>query len=159
MIQPQTHLNVADNSGAQELMCIRIIGASHHRYAHIGDVIVAVIKEAVPNMPLERSEVVRAIIVQLKMEPKNSNSPTVENNVMNFLLASLETLSRSMARMKANVEKLDSDVASTSERLETIPFSIRQLLFIIHSTNTLVVNRRVETTRIEQLAMATVVDT
>ncbi|KAL9990585.1 putative ribosomal protein L14P [Helianthus debilis subsp. tardiflorus] len=47
MIQPQTHLNVADNSGARELMCIRIIGASNRRYAHIGDVIVAVIKDAV----------------------------------------------------------------------------------------------------------------
>ena len=56
MIQPQTHLNVADNSGARELMCIRIIGASNRRYAHIGDVIVAVIKEAVPKMPLERSD-------------------------------------------------------------------------------------------------------
>ena len=54
MIQPQTHLNVADNSGARELMCIRVIGASNRRYAHIGDVIVAVIKEAVPNTPLER---------------------------------------------------------------------------------------------------------
>ena len=46
MIQPQTHLNVADNSGARELMCIRIIGASNRRYAHIGDGIVAVIKES-----------------------------------------------------------------------------------------------------------------
>ena len=44
MIQPQTHLNVANNSGARELMCIRIIGASNRRYARIGDVIVAVIK-------------------------------------------------------------------------------------------------------------------
>ena len=64
MIQPQTHLNVADNSGAQELMCIRIIGASNQRYAHIGDVIVAVIKEAVPHMSLEKSEVIRAVIVR-----------------------------------------------------------------------------------------------
>ncbi|KAM0014654.1 50S ribosomal protein L14 [Helianthus debilis subsp. tardiflorus] len=54
MIQPQTHLNVADNSGARELMYIRIIGASNRRYAHIGDIIVAVIKDAVPNMPLIR---------------------------------------------------------------------------------------------------------
>jgi len=45
MIQPQTYLNVADNSGARELMCIRIIGASNRRYAHIGDVIVAVLKK------------------------------------------------------------------------------------------------------------------
>nr|GMC51885.1 ribosomal protein L14 [Ipomoea batatas]GMC58530.1 ribosomal protein L14 [Ipomoea batatas]GMD93512.1 ribosomal protein L14 [Ipomoea batatas] len=70
MIQPQTHLNVADNSGARELMCIRIIGASNRRYAHIGDIIVAVIKEAVPNMPLERSEVV---IVRTCKELKRDN--------------------------------------------------------------------------------------
>ncbi|PHT28657.1 50S ribosomal protein L14, chloroplastic [Capsicum baccatum] len=73
MIQPQAHLNVADNSGARELMCIRIIGASNHRYAHIGDVIVAVIKETVPNMPLERSEVVRALIVRTCKELKRDN--------------------------------------------------------------------------------------
>ncbi|XBH70063.1 hypothetical protein VPH35_097803 [Triticum aestivum] len=64
MIQPQTLLNVADNSGAQKLMCIRVIGAAgNQRYARIGDVIVAVIKDALPQMPLERSEVIRAVIV------------------------------------------------------------------------------------------------
>nr|QBB08978.1 50S ribosomal protein L14 [Goodyera schlechtendaliana]QBB73227.1 50S ribosomal protein L14 [Goodyera schlechtendaliana]UNB13825.1 50S ribosomal protein L14 [Goodyera schlechtendaliana]BAX84126.1 50S ribosomal protein L14 [Goodyera schlechtendaliana]BAX88037.1 50S ribosomal protein L14 [Goodyera schlechtendaliana] len=73
MIQPQTFLNVADNSGAQELMCIRIIGTGNHRYAHIGDVIVAVIKEAVPNMPLERSEIIRAVIVRTCKELKRDN--------------------------------------------------------------------------------------
>nr|QUS63456.1 ribosomal protein L14 [Liparis pauliana] len=73
MIQPQTLLNVADNSGAQELMCIRIIGTGNHRYAHIGDVIVAVIKEAVPNMPLERSEIIRAVIVRTCKELKRDN--------------------------------------------------------------------------------------
>nr|UUF92583.1 ribosomal protein L14 [Allium fasciculatum] len=73
MIQPQTLLNVADNSGARELMCIRIIGAGNHRYAHIGDIIVAVIKEAVPNMPLERSEIIRAVIVRTCKELKRNN--------------------------------------------------------------------------------------
>ncbi|XP_076909415.1 uncharacterized protein LOC143566664 [Bidens hawaiensis] len=63
----------SDNSGARELMCIRIIGASNRRYAHIGDVIVAVIKDAVPNMPLERSEVVRAVIVRTCKELKRDN--------------------------------------------------------------------------------------
>ncbi|KAB2073582.1 hypothetical protein ES319_A07G093000v1, partial [Gossypium barbadense] len=57
MIQPQTHLKVIDNSGARELMCIRVIRVSNRQYAHIGDVSVPVIKEAVPNTPLERSEV------------------------------------------------------------------------------------------------------
>nr|YP_010760111.1 ribosomal protein L14 [Cuscuta indecora]WEY30025.1 ribosomal protein L14 [Cuscuta indecora] len=73
MIQSQTHLNVADNSGARKLMCIRIIGSSKRRYAHIGDIIVAVIKEAVPNMPLEKSEVVRAVIVRTHKELKREN--------------------------------------------------------------------------------------
>lgn len=70
MIQPQTMLNVADNSGARKLMCIRILGASNQRYAQIGNVIVAVIKEAVPNMSLEKSEVIRAVIVRTCKEFK-----------------------------------------------------------------------------------------
>lgn len=73
MIQPQTYLNVADNSGARKLMCIRIIGASNRRYAHIGDVIVAVIKDALPTMSLERSEVVRAVIVRTCKELKRDD--------------------------------------------------------------------------------------
>nr|YP_009092717.1 ribosomal protein L14 [Eustrephus latifolius]AIR12549.1 ribosomal protein L14 [Eustrephus latifolius] len=73
MIQPQTLLNVADNSGARKLMCIRIIGTGNHRYAHIGDVIVAVIKEAVPKMPLERSEIIRAVIVRTCKEFKRDD--------------------------------------------------------------------------------------
>lgn len=78
MIQPQTHLNVADNSGARELMCIRIIGTSNRRYAYIGDVIVAVIKEAVPNTPLERSEVIRAVIVRTCKELKRNNGMIIK---------------------------------------------------------------------------------
>ena len=73
MIQPQTHLNVADNSGARKLMCIRIIGANNRRYAQIGDVVVAVIKEAIPNTPLEKSEVIRAVIVRTCKELKRNN--------------------------------------------------------------------------------------
>nr|YP_009404099.1 ribosomal protein L14 [Pratia angulata]ASA35364.1 ribosomal protein L14 [Pratia angulata] len=73
MIQPQTYLNVADNSGARKLMCIRILGASNRRYAQIGDVIVAVIKEAVPQMSLKKSEVVRAVIVRTCKELKRDD--------------------------------------------------------------------------------------
>ncbi|MFQ6668952.1 hypothetical protein Gotur_034393 [Gossypium turneri] len=61
------------SSGARELMCIRVIGASNRRYAHIGDVIVDVIKEAVPNTPLERLEVIRAVIVRTRKELKRDN--------------------------------------------------------------------------------------
>nr|YP_010901683.1 ribosomal protein L14 [Barbella flagellifera]WIL07903.1 ribosomal protein L14 [Barbella flagellifera] len=78
MIQPQTYLNVADNSGARKLMCIQILGASNRRYAHIGDVIIAVVKEAVPNMPLKKSEMVRAVVVRTCKELKRKNGTIIQ---------------------------------------------------------------------------------
>jgi large subunit ribosomal protein L14 len=65
MIYPQTVLTVADNTGAKKVMCIRILGGNK-KYAEIGDTIVAVVKEALPNMPIKRSDIVRAIIVRTK---------------------------------------------------------------------------------------------
>ena len=78
MIQPQTYLNVADNSGARKLMCIQILGASNRRYAHIGDIIIAVVKEAVPNMPLKKSEIVRAVVVRTCKELKRKNGTIIQ---------------------------------------------------------------------------------
>ena len=63
MIQPQSYLSVADNSGARKLMCIQVLG-DNRQYASIGDIIVAVVKDAIPNMPIKKSDVVRAIIVR-----------------------------------------------------------------------------------------------
>ena len=65
MIQPQTCLRVADNSGAKKLMCIRILG-SNRRYGHVGDVIIGVVKDATPNLGVKRSDVVRAVIIRTK---------------------------------------------------------------------------------------------
>ena len=65
MIYPQTILTVADNTGAKKVMCIRILGGNK-KYAKIGDTIIAVVKEAIPNMPIKRSNIVRAIIVRTK---------------------------------------------------------------------------------------------
>jgi large subunit ribosomal protein L14 len=78
MIQPQTYLNVADNSGARKLMCIQILGASNRKYAHIGDIIIAVVKEAVPNMPLKKSEIVRAVVVRTCKELKRRNGTIIQ---------------------------------------------------------------------------------
>jgi len=78
MIQPQTYLNVADNSGARKLMCIQILGASNRKYAHIGDIIIAVVKEAVPNMPLKKSEIVRAVVVRTCKELKRKNATIIQ---------------------------------------------------------------------------------
>lgn len=66
MIQVQTRLAVADNTGARELMCIRVLGGGNRRYAAIGDIIVAVVKDATPNMPVKKSDVVKAVVVRSK---------------------------------------------------------------------------------------------
>ncbi|MBD2325918.1 MAG: 50S ribosomal protein L14 [Alkalinema sp. CACIAM 70d] len=66
MIQQETYLNVADNSGARKLMCIRVVGGGNRRYAGVGDVIVAVVKDATPNMGVKKSDVVKAVVVRTR---------------------------------------------------------------------------------------------
>ena len=68
MIQMQTVLNVADNSGAKKVMCIKVLGGSKRRYASIGDVIVVSVKEAIPNAKVKKGEVTRAVIVRTAKE-------------------------------------------------------------------------------------------
>jgi large subunit ribosomal protein L14 len=68
MIQPQTRLRCADNSGAKELMCIRVMDGSNKRYGHVGDIIIAAVKEATPGAPVKKGEVVRAVIVRTSKE-------------------------------------------------------------------------------------------
>lgn len=64
MIQMQSYLKVADNSGAKELMCIRVLGGSRRRYANIGDVVVASVKKAAPGAGVKKGDVVKAVIVR-----------------------------------------------------------------------------------------------
>ena len=64
MIQMQTYLKVADNTGAKELMCIRVLGGSRKRYANIGDVVVASVKKAAPGGTVKKCDVVKAVIVR-----------------------------------------------------------------------------------------------
>jgi len=64
MIQMQTRLNVADNSGAKELMCIKVLGGSKRRFASIGDIIVVSIKEALPNSKVKKGDVAKAVVVR-----------------------------------------------------------------------------------------------
>jgi large subunit ribosomal protein L14 len=68
MIQQETYLNAADNSGAKVLQCIKVLGGTRKRYATIGDVIVCAVKNAIPNAPIKKGEKVRAIIVRTKKE-------------------------------------------------------------------------------------------
>ncbi|MBQ9790370.1 MAG: 50S ribosomal protein L14 [Clostridia bacterium] len=64
MIQPQTRLKVADNTGAKEIMCIRVLGGSFRRSGNIGDVIIASVKSAIPGGSVKKGDVVRAVIVR-----------------------------------------------------------------------------------------------
>lgn len=64
MIQMQTRLNVADNSGAKEVMCVKVLGGSKRRFAYIGDVIVVSIKEALPNAKVKKGDVAKAVVVR-----------------------------------------------------------------------------------------------
>lgn len=77
MIQPQTYLTVADNTGAKKLMCIRVLGGNQKQSANIGDIIVAVVKDAIPNMPFKKSDIVRAVIVRTRKGLKRDNGTLI----------------------------------------------------------------------------------
>ena len=68
MVQAETRLTVADNSGAKVLYCIKVLGGSRRRYASIGDVIVVAIKEAIPNAKVKKGDVLKAVVVRTKKE-------------------------------------------------------------------------------------------
>jgi large subunit ribosomal protein L14 len=70
MIQPQTRLKVADNSGAKEIMCIRVLGGSFRRDGSIGDVIVASVKSATPGGAVKKGDVVKAVIVRMRKQKR-----------------------------------------------------------------------------------------
>jgi large subunit ribosomal protein L14 len=76
MIQAQTYLTVADNTGAKQLMCIRVLG-NNRKHATIGDIIIGVVKDALPNMATKRSSVVRAVIVRTKKQIRRNDGMTL----------------------------------------------------------------------------------
>ncbi|NMA54472.1 MAG: 50S ribosomal protein L14 [Firmicutes bacterium] len=73
MIQVQSRLNVADNTGAKELMCIRVLGGSKRRYANVGDVIVCSVKQATPGGVVKKGDLVRAVVVRTKKGIRRSD--------------------------------------------------------------------------------------
>ena len=68
MIQQESRLKVADNTGAKEILCIRVLGGSGRRYAGIGDIIVATVKDALPGAPVKKGEIVKAVVVRTAKE-------------------------------------------------------------------------------------------
>jgi large subunit ribosomal protein L14 len=77
MIQQQTRLKVADNSGAKEVMCIKVLGGTKRRYASLGDIIVVSIKEAMPNSKVKRGDVYKAVVVRAKRRFKRSDGSCI----------------------------------------------------------------------------------
>ena len=73
MIQQESRLKVADNTGAKEILCIRVMGGSKRRYAGIGDTIVATVKDAIPGGNVKKGEVVKAVVVRTKKEPRRKD--------------------------------------------------------------------------------------
>lgn len=78
MIQQESRLKVADNSGARELLCIRVLGGSRRRYARVGDVIVATVKEAAPGGAVKKGDVVRAVVVRTAKETHRSDGSSIK---------------------------------------------------------------------------------
>lgn len=73
MIQVQTHLKVADNSGAKEIMCIRVLGGTGRRYAHVGNIIIAAVKSAAPHAAIKKGDVVKAVVVRTAKEIRRAD--------------------------------------------------------------------------------------
>ena len=78
MVQPQTRLKVADNSGAKEIQCIKILGGSVRRYGHIGDIIVASVKTAAPGGVVKKGDIVRAVVVRTHKEMRRVDGSTIK---------------------------------------------------------------------------------
>ena len=80
MIQMQTRLTVADNTGAKEIMCVKVLGGSKRRFASIGDLIVASVKQTIPNSKIKKGSVVKAVIVRTKKAKKRADGSSIHFN-------------------------------------------------------------------------------
>ncbi len=78
MIQAETRLNAADNSGAKQLYCIKVLGGTRRRYATVGDIVVVSVKEAIPNAKVKKGDVLRAVIVRTKKEVRRPDGSYIK---------------------------------------------------------------------------------
>ena len=78
MIQQETRVRVADNTGAKEVLCIRVLGGSARRYARVGDVIVGSVKDALPNAAVKKGDVVRAVVVRTAKEKRRTDGSYIK---------------------------------------------------------------------------------
>lgn len=91
MIQMTTRLDVADNSGAKSVMCIKVLGGSRRKYATIGDVIVVSVKEASPNAKVKKGEIVKAVIVRTRKEVNRNDGTYIRFDVNSAVLINAQS--------------------------------------------------------------------
>ena len=94
MIQMQTNLDVADNSGARRVMCIKVLGGAKRRYAHVGDVIVVSVKDAIPRGRVKKGEVLKAIVVRTSKDIRRSDGTVIrfDTNAAVLVNANMEPI-------------------------------------------------------------------
>jgi large subunit ribosomal protein L14 len=92
MIQMQTNLDVADNSGARRVMCIKVLGGSKRKYATIGDVIVVSVKEAIPRGRVKKGEVMKAVVVRIRKDIKRADGSIIRFDKNAAVLANLSAV-------------------------------------------------------------------
>lgn len=78
MIQTQSYLDVADNSGAKKVMCIKVLGGTRRKYASLGDIIVVAVKEAIPNSKVKKGDVMKAVIVRTAREIRRTDGSYIK---------------------------------------------------------------------------------
>lgn len=119
MIQQESRLKVADNTGAKEILCIRVLGGSGRRYAGIGDVIVATVKDAIPGGNVKKGDVVKAVVVRTVKQNRRSTVPT-SSSTRTPRSSCVRTASRagpaSSARSAASCARSASCASSRSPR-------------------------------------------
>ena len=78
MIQQESRVKVADNTGAREILCIKVLGGSGRRYAYVGDIVVGTVKEAIPGSTVKKGEVVKAVVVRTKKEKRRPDGTYIK---------------------------------------------------------------------------------
>jgi large subunit ribosomal protein L14 len=94
MIQQMSRLEVADNSGAKTIMCIKVLGGTRARYAGLGDIIVASVKDAIPGAQVKRKEVVKAVIVRLRKETRRKDGSYIRFDTNSAVIINDQNLPR-----------------------------------------------------------------
>ena len=106
MIQMQTNLDVADNSGARRVQCIKVLGGSHRRYASVGDIIVVSVKEAIPRGRVKKGDVRKAVVVRTAKEVKREDGTSIrfDRNAAVILEEEIRTLRRALGERGSREE-------------------------------------------------------